>query len=68
MSAAGKPKPEIIPLTLLPLEDIGAAAERLRELGEAGATGIDHPGRYSDVNEFSRNAESLLEAKVRAGY
>jgi probable F420-dependent oxidoreductase len=68
MNAAGKPKPEIIPLTPLPLDDIGAAAERLRELGEAGATGIDHPGRYNDVNEFCRNAENMLEAKVRAGY
>ena len=68
MLGAGKPAPEIIPLTLLPLDDVGAAAERLAAFADAGATGIDHPGRYAGVDEFCRNAERILEAKTRAGY
>lgn len=67
MRAAGKPAPEIIPLAMLPLDDIGAAAERISAYAEAGATGIDHPGRYKDADEFCRNVDKLLEAKSRAG-
>ncbi len=68
MQAAGKSRPEIIPLSMLPLEDIGEGAERLAAFADAGATGIDHPGRYADVGEFCRNAERILEIKSRAGY
>lgn len=67
MRAAGKPAPEIIPLSAIPLDDIGASAERLSAFADAGATGIDHPGRYDNVDEFCRNVEKMLEAKVRAG-
>jgi len=68
MSAAVKPKPEIIPLSILPLDDIGEGAECLSAYADAGATGIDHPGRYGNVDEFCRNVERLLEIKNRAGY
>jgi len=65
MAAAGKAPPEIIPLASLPLDDIGAAAAMLADYREAGATGIDHPARYESVDEFTLNAERLLEAAGR---
>ncbi|HCU90091.1 MAG TPA: hypothetical protein DGR97_09110 [Gammaproteobacteria bacterium] len=68
MSAAAKPEPEIIPLSTLPLDDLGAGVECLMAYADAGATGIDHPGRYRDVEEFCYNVERLLEIKIRAGY
>ena len=67
MHAAGKPEPEIIPLAGLPINDIGATADKLSAFAEAGATGIDYPGRYTNIYEFTGNAEKLLEAKSRAG-
>lgn len=67
MLVAGKPQPEIIPLSMLPLDDIGAGADRLAAFADAGATGIDHPGRYTDVDDFCRNAARILEVKSRAG-
>jgi probable F420-dependent oxidoreductase len=68
MRAAGKPDPEIIPLSALPLDDTAEAADRIAAYADAGATGIDHPGRYADVDEFSRNVEKMLEAKNLAGF
>lgn len=65
MSKAGKSAPEIIPLATLPLDDPGAAAELLAAYRDAGATGIDHPARYDNVEEFRRNADKLLEAVAR---
>lgn len=65
MTAAGKSPPEIIPLATLPLDDIGAAADLLAAYREAGATGIDHPARYTSVEEFKRNADRLLQAAAR---
>jgi probable F420-dependent oxidoreductase len=67
MAAAGKPDPDVIPLTALPLDDIRQAADKLAALAELGVTGIEHTARYSDVDEFCRMAEGLLEARSRAG-
>jgi len=67
MAAAGKPPPEIIPLAMVPLEDPGVAAAMLAAYAGAGATGIEHPARYEDVDEFRRTAEKLLSAKEKAG-
>ena len=68
MAALDKPAPEIIPLSMLPLADVGEAAERLAAFADAGATGIDHPGRYADIDDFCRNAERILDVKSRAGF
>ena len=66
--AVGKSAPEIIPLTAVPMDDVGAAAELLNAYADAGATGIEHPASYSSTAEFCRSVDALLEAKNRAGY
>lgn len=67
MAACGKLPPQVITLTALPLDDIPRAAERLAALADAGVTGVDHAGRYSNVEEFRLVAEKLTEAKARSG-
>ncbi|MGR8920605.1 MAG: TIGR03619 family F420-dependent LLM class oxidoreductase [Gammaproteobacteria bacterium] len=67
MRAAGKPAPEVIPLTRLELDDPGAAAATLDALAAVGCTGVEHAARYETVDEFKRVAEQLLAAGERAG-
>jgi len=63
MRAAGKLEPEIVVLTELPLDDAGAAADRVRAFVDVGATRIGHTWRYADAAEYARVAEAL--AKLR---
>ena len=65
-SAAGKPAPRVVTLASLALEDIGAAASNLRALAAAGCTGVAHMARYASVEEFTRSASALLEARAQA--
>lgn len=58
-SAAGKPEPEVVPLTQLPLEDPGRAEAQLQALSELGVTGIVHAGRYADGAEFASLVDGL---------
>lgn len=60
---AGRPAPEVLPLTALPLADPGAAAAQLAALAEAGATGVIHSARYTEVDEFRAMVERLRAAR-----
>ncbi len=61
---AGKPAPEVIALTTLPLDDPEKAIDRARSLARVGVTGIVHASRYASAAEFARNAE-ILAARIR---
>jgi probable F420-dependent oxidoreductase len=60
-AAAGKPAPEVIALTSLPLDEPDKATERARSLAAVGVTAVVHASRYSDSAEFGRNADVLAE-------
>ncbi len=67
MADAGKPSPEIVVLTGLPLDDAPAAAARARAFADVGATRIVHGGgRYADADEFKRNVDVLAAAVAPA--
>jgi len=66
MLQAGKPNPDVIPLTSLPLEDLPAAVDKLSALSEVGVTGIVHAGKYENEKEFESIAERLMEVHSRA--
>jgi len=66
MQQAGKPTPVVIPLTALPLEDSGAAVEKLTGLGSVGVSGVIHAGKYENINEFETIVEQLLNARSKA--
>ena len=59
MRAAGKPPPQVIPLTGLPLDDLPKAREQLAALAELGVTGVVHAGRYADESAFAAQVEQL---------
>src|SRR5262249_54838047 len=58
-ATAGKPAPEVIALTSLPLEEPDKATERVRSLAAVGVTGVVHASRYADSAAFARNTEAL---------
>jgi probable F420-dependent oxidoreductase len=64
MRAAGKPEPDVSVVTELPLDDRGAAVDRLAELADVGATRVVHGWRYPDAAAFARAADTL--ATLRA--
>lgn len=66
-AAAGKAAPQIIPLATLDLDDPGAAAAHLQALDAIGVTGLEHPARYTSVEEFQAVTEKLLAVRARAG-
>ena len=67
LAAAGKPAPQVIPLTRIDLADVDRAAAQLAELAAIGVTGLSHAERYDSVDAFSAAAERLLEVRQRAG-
>jgi probable F420-dependent oxidoreductase len=58
-AAVGKPAPEVIALTSLPLEEPDNATERVRSLAAVGVTAVVHASRYADSAAFARNTETL---------
>jgi probable F420-dependent oxidoreductase len=64
-AAAGKPRPEVVVLASLPLDDPSRAAAAIRSLAEVGATRVVHAWRYPDADAFARVAE-ILGARVRS--
>jgi probable F420-dependent oxidoreductase len=60
-AAAGRPAPEVIVLTTLPLDDLDATAARVWGFRAAGATRIVHAWRYADATEYARVAETMRE-------
>ena len=56
---AGKPPPEIVLVSSLPLADAARARDKLAELAAAGVTRVVHGWRYADAAEFARAAEQI---------
>lgn len=67
MRAAGRPAPEVIPLTALPLDDPGEARARLAALRELGVTGFVHAAKYDTEDDFARLLERLVAAGESVG-
>lgn len=59
MAAAGKPPPEVVAITALPLDDPAQAHEHIRRLADAGATRVVHGWRYPDATAFADAAAAL---------
>ena len=59
MQAAGKPAPEVAPMMSLALDDPSAAAAKLNDFSQAGATRIVHTWRYADAAEFMHAIDTL---------
>jgi probable F420-dependent oxidoreductase len=55
----GKPAPEVVVLTSLPLDDPPRAIERVRDFAAVGATRVVHAWRYPDAAAFARAAETI---------
>jgi probable F420-dependent oxidoreductase len=60
---AGKPEPEVIAVTRLPLGDLARTAELLQEYAAVGATRVVHGWRYADAAEFAAAADHLAAAR-----
>ena len=58
--AAGKPAPEVVVITGLPLDDRARAADLLAGLADIGATRVVHGSRYPDAKAFADAAEKLV--------
>jgi len=58
-AAAGRPEPEVVVLTGLPLDDPPRAAERAAAYREAGVTRLVFGSRYADADAFRREVEAL---------
>ena len=58
---AGRPEPEVVLLTSLPLDEPAKAVELARNWRDAGATRLVHGSRYADTESFRLAAEALAE-------
>lgn len=59
--AAGRPEPEVVLMTRLPLDDPSRAAGVAHAYREAGVTRLVHGMRYDDTTAFRRCADALAE-------
>ena len=59
--AAGRPRPLVVVLTRLPLDEPARAADLARAYAGIGADEVVHGGRYADEAAFKRVIEVLLE-------
>ncbi len=66
-AAQGRPVGEVVVMGRLPLDDAGAAAERLHDFAEAGAVRFVASGAYADSDEYRHNVEALAGAVDEAG-
>ena len=66
-AARGRPVGEIVVMGRLPLDDAGAAAERLHDFAEAGAARFVASGTYADSDAYRHNVEALAGAIDEAG-
>lgn len=57
--AAGRPVPEVVLLTSLPLDDPQQARDRVQEFAGIGVTRVVHAWRYADAAEFARVADTM---------
>ena len=58
-AAAGKPAPQVVVITSLPLESPDEAVDRVGALAAVGVTSVIQGWRYADAAEFARSAETL---------
>jgi probable F420-dependent oxidoreductase len=58
-TAAGRPTPEVVLVTSLPMDDVERAIADAQRLAAVGVTRIVHGSRYADVAEFAIMAERL---------
>ena len=59
---AGKPAPEVAPMTRLPVDDVPRARDHVRRYAEAGATRLVHGGAYEDEAGFRAELDGLARA------
>jgi probable F420-dependent oxidoreductase len=62
-AASGKPAPEVVAMTALPLEDRARAADRARAFAAAGVTRLVHGFRYPDAAAFAQAADALAAVR-----
>ena len=60
--ASGRPVPEVIVMTGLPLDDPPRAAARAAEYRDAGVTRLAFGSRYPDADTFRREVDALAAA------
>jgi alkanesulfonate monooxygenase SsuD/methylene tetrahydromethanopterin reductase-like flavin-dependent oxidoreductase (luciferase family) len=63
-AAAGKPSPEVVAMSRLPLDDRTRTRETLQRYATVGATRVVHAWRYADAREFRTAAEALAAARL----
>ncbi|HXJ36043.1 MAG TPA: TIGR03619 family F420-dependent LLM class oxidoreductase [Candidatus Eisenbacteria bacterium] len=56
---SGRPRPEVVMVTTLPLGEPARAADVVHELADIGVTRVVHGLRYPDAAAFARAAEAL---------
>jgi probable F420-dependent oxidoreductase len=61
---AGKPPPEVVALTRLPLDDRARTRAELERYAAVGVTRVGHAWRYADAAEFTAAAEALAAARL----
>jgi probable F420-dependent oxidoreductase len=59
MDEAGRPPPEVVLLTALPLNDPAASIDLAGRLIEAGVTQLIYGSRYANANEFRKGLDLL---------
>jgi probable F420-dependent oxidoreductase len=58
---AGRPAPEVVLMTALPLDDPARAVDAARAFRDAGVSRLVHGSRYGDTAAFRRTADTLAE-------
>ena len=59
--AAGRPEPEVVLMTSLPVGDPAEARDRARELAAIGVSRLVHGWRYAEADEFRRHVEVIAD-------
>ena len=59
----GKGRPEVIPLTGLPLEDEKETLDKMHAFRDIGITGVNHAGKYTNLDEFMSIVDKLVQIK-----
>jgi probable F420-dependent oxidoreductase len=62
-AASGKPRPEVVAMTALPLDDRARATDRVRAFAAAGVTRLVHGSRYPDAAAFAQAAHALAAVR-----
>ncbi len=63
---AGKPRPTIIAMKTLPLEDVGAATEMAQAFAAAGCDEFVHAGGYADAAAYRQRIDVLAQRIIPA--